>query len=1068
MQALRAGRPVHLSPKQRSILSVFLLYPNVTVSIEHLIECVWDDPPSSAVSNLQSYVTQLRRSVIPDLITRDQGYLLRLEPDQLDLLSFENTVREARRHADAGDLAVANDEYRSALSLWRGRPAEDAALSSSMTSRTGALEELAHTVRAEWSEIRLELGLHAEMIGELRALADSHPLHERVWRQLILALHRSGRRGEALEAYRRVHAVLASELGVEPGSDLQHLHLAILRNDASLASPERKAVRRLVPRQLPPAVGRLVGRHAELDRLEEFSAGGRHAILVVGAAGVGKTTLALHWAHRLADRFPDGQLFLDMRGFDQTPPMTTAEALPRLLQALGQPAEDIPVEVDAQIGLYRSILARRRVLVVLDNVAAPEQLRPLMPGEPGCLLLATSRDRLSGLVALESARRITLEVLDPAEAVDLLADLVGPDRIRREPHAAARLAELCARLPLALRVASARLADRPHQTLAQYVKELSDHGLLSQLEVAGDQRTAVRGAVDRSVETLSPAGRRLFRLIGLVPNSGITVAGAAALSGNPLSEIAKLLDDLARVHLVSAGPNSYSCHDLLVTYAAARSETEDLPGEREAAIRRYMDFYLQTITNAAEHVVDVRLVEPVPAAGPATDVTPLSFGSAADAQSWLDREWDTIAVLIARAAEHGPRSLVWRLADALRDILTWRRPIAECLRIAELGLDAARTDQDGVGQGAMLLSIGYARWRIADLDAALDAYDQAMPFLRRAGFRAGESAVLRASGVVLAQSGASEQAIDRFEQALVIDRDLGNRVAETSSLGNLAALYLDLGRLRDAEERQRQVLAAAGENGQRQLEAVMLTNLGVIQRELGLLDSALATLNKSRSVGREIGSAYAETNALECLGKVHLEAGRYDSARQVLSDTISLARSTENPEVEGRALTCLALANLRLGHLGEVDGHLTAASIIAERVSHLQNHVELWLARSELARVHGRHAEALEHADRARHLAGKGFTLALGKAHSATAAAHLGLGNINPCRDHCEEALRICRQTGQRLSQARTMIILGHIHRRTGNEIEAQSLWRHALAIVTEAGAPEQQDISALLRQVTR
>ncbi|MEO3874154.1 tetratricopeptide repeat protein [Nonomuraea sp. B12E4] len=1052
---------MHLSGKQRSVLGVLLLYPNTPISLERLIDCLWDEPPASAVSNIHSYVTRLRRTVAPQLITQDHGYLLSLERTQLDLLVFEDTLSKARRHADAGELAAANDGYRTALSLWRGRPAEDALLTSSVAPRVADLEELALSARSDWTDIRLRLGLHEELIGELRALAEANSLNERVWRQLILALHRSGRRAEALEMYGRVRTVLAGELGVEPGTELQSLHAAILGNDEALTLPVGETVRRIVPRQLPPAVGRLVGRQAELERLDEVSAA--QVILVVGGAGVGKTTLAVHWAHRVAERFPDGQLFLDLRGFDQAPPMTTAEALPRLIRALGWPVQDIPVELEAQIGLYRSILAGQRVLVVLDNAAEPDQIRSLIPPEAGSRMLVTSRDRLSGLVALESAGSVTLDVLDQDEAIDLLAETIGKDRVRSEPQTAARLAELCARLPLALRVAGAKVAGSPHKTLAQYVAELGDHDLLSHLEVEGDRRTAVRGAVGRSHEALAPAGRRLFRLIGLVPNTGVTVAGAAALSGYSPADTAKLLDDLARVHLMNAGPDRYTCHDLLVTYAAERAEEEDPPAEREAAINRYFDFYLRTIVAVGEHV-DACAVKPAPD-GPVTEVMPLTFGSMADAKDWLYREWNTIAALIARAAERGPYFMAWRLADALRDVLPWNWPVPESLRIAELGLKAARIEQDSMGQGAMLLCIGYAQWRIADLDAAIDAYRQALPFLRRVGWRTGESAVLRASGVALAQAGAPEQAIGRFRRALAIDRELGNRAGEASSLGNLASLYLDLGRLHDSEARHRQALAAAIQIGTRRLEAVVLTNLGVIQREMGRLEDAFATLSKSWSVGREIGSSYAEAMALESLGGVHLEAGRYDSALRVLAEAVPVAKSVENHEIEVRALIGLALASVRRGDAGDAAGHLAAAAAVAEHTSNVPNQVELLLARSELARFRGLHTEALAHADHARHLADNGYPLALGKTHNAISAARLGLGELAFCEEHCEEALRVFRRTGQRLAQARTLITLGRVLQRTGRESAARSAWRHAHAIATRAGAPEQHETFALLNQ---
>lgn len=1059
VQARSADGPVHVPGKQRSVLGVLLLYPNTPISIERLIDCLWEEPPASAVSNIHSYVTRLRRTVAPRLVTQDHHYLLPLDRTELDLLVFEDTLAEARRRADAGDLGAAHEAYRSALSLWRGRPAEDAQLTGAVLPRVADLEELALSARCDWTDLRLRLGLHEELIGELRALAQANSLNERVWRQLILALHRSGRRAEALEMYGRVRAVLSAELGVEPGPELRDLHAAILAGDETLTPPVRAAAPRIVPRQLPPALGRLVGRRAELERLEAVSAA--KLILVVGGAGVGKTTLAVHWAHQVAGRFPDGQLFLDARGFDQAPPMSAAEALPRLLQTLGWPAKDIPVELEAQIGLYRSILAGQRVLVVLDNAADPDLIRALIPPGSGSRMLVTSRDRLSGLVALESAAPVTLDVLDLDEAVALLAETAGPERVRREPEAAARLAELCARLPLALRVAAAKVAAGPHRTLAEYVAELGGHDLLSKLEVAGDRRTAVRGAVGRSHETLTPRARRLFRLVGLVPNTGITVPAAAALSGYPTGEAAGLLDDLARVHLMNAGPDRYTCHDLVVTYAAERAAAEDPPDERESAVTRYFDFYLRSIVAAGEHV-DVRVVGPAPGC-PETEATPLAFGDRAEAESWLDREWDTIAALIARAAEHGPYAMAWRLADALRDVLPWRRPVAESLRIAELGLKAARAERDSLGQGATLMSIGYVRWRIGDLEAAIDAYQEALPFLRRARWRAGESAALRAAGVALAQVGEPEQAADRFRRALAIDRRLGNRAGETTSLANLASLSLDLGRLREAERRHQETIVAAAEIGKRHLEAVILVNLGVVRRELGRLDDARATLGQALSAGRETGSPYVEAMALESLACVHLEAGGNEEALPVLSDAAEAARSAESPEIEVRALIGLALAHLRLGNVAESGERLDAAAAIAERTGHRPIQVELLLARSELARAQGAPADALAFAGQARHLAGRGYGLALGKAYAAVADAQLDLGEPAASEGSCEEALLVFRRTGQRLARARTLITLGRALHATGRRDAARSAWRRAHAIAAEAGAPERGQAAALL-----
>ncbi len=439
---------------------------------------------------------------------------------------------------------------------------------------------------------------HAVLIPELRKLVLDYPLRERLWGQLVLALYRSGRQADALSAYREIHQLLEAELGVEPGAALRRLHQRILSADAALDAPARsapgaRATPAPVPRQLSADVAGFTGRGEHLRRLGQLLGGdgqGPAALVIaaiVGTAGVGKTALAVHWAHQVAGRFADGQLYVDLRGVARRPPLPPAEALAQLLRALGVPAAQVPPELEEAAGTYRSLLAGRRVLVVLDNAASPDQVRPLLPGSPTCLVVVTSRNQLRGLVAKDDARLLTLDVLGRDEAAALVGRVIGDARVRAEPAATAELARLCAHLPLALRIAGANLADHPGQPIADYTAELAEGDRLAKLVVGGDEQTAVRSSLDLSYQRLAPPERRLFRLLGLVPGPDVSAAAAAALAGTTPERAELVLDRLALAHLLARrAPGRFAVHDLLRLYAIDRALREESEQEREVATRR--------------------------------------------------------------------------------------------------------------------------------------------------------------------------------------------------------------------------------------------------------------------------------------------------------------------------------------------------------------------------------------------------------------------------------------------------------------------------------------------------
>jgi DNA-binding SARP family transcriptional activator len=627
---------------------------NQVVSRSELIDGMWgDDPPASAVNSVHVYVAGLRRVLEPRRAHRapaqvlpasGPGYLLRLGPGQVDAETLDHHLTQAQRSPATGDLAAAARSLDAALGLWQGVPLSGIPGPWADIERV-RLDELRLTAIGKRIEVLLALGSHHQTVAQLAGLIREHPLWEQFRGQLMLALYRCGRQADALAEFADARRVLAGELGIEPGPGLRLLHQQILTADSALdlpmphgasAGPGHPASQGApraapVPRELPADVDAFTGRAgelAELDRLLEVAAqAGRHhpegagpapvvISAVTGGAGVGKTALAVHWAHRVRDAFPDGQLYVNLRGYDPGEPMTAADALAGFLRALGVTDQDMPADVDERAARYRSILDGRRTLVMLDNAAAAEQVRPLLPGSPSCFVVVTSRDSLAGLVARHGAQRLDLDLLPPDEAATLLRALIGA-RVDADPDAAATLAQQCARLPLALRVAAEFVATRPALTLAQLAAEQRS------LDAGGDFRTDMRSVFSWSYRHLPADAARAFRLMGLHPGPDFDAYAARALIGGSLEKARDLLDLLACAHLIHpAQPGRYGMHDLLRAYARHLAVTQDpvtqdpvtqdsatrdagalstrADNEKQAALTRLLDYYLAAAAAAMD------------------------------------------------------------------------------------------------------------------------------------------------------------------------------------------------------------------------------------------------------------------------------------------------------------------------------------------------------------------------------------------------------------------------------------------------------------------------------------
>ncbi|OJF11095.1 AfsR/SARP family transcriptional regulator [Couchioplanes caeruleus] len=931
--------------KAQAVLAVLASRSGAAITVDELVDTLWTAPPRSAPQNVRQYVHQLRRVVGPQrILRRSSGYLLVVHPGERDCDRFATLAEQGRSALAAGDTAAGSGLLRQALTLWRG-PAFAGLDDVEPLRREGVRwqERRRAAVRAR-IDADLALGRHGEVVAELSELVAEDPLHEGWRAQLMLALYRCGRQGEALQVYRDTREILAAELGLEPGKELRRLEQAVLTADPALDSPRPAATvagapvpvapaPSGLPAQLPSDVAGFTGRHELLHHLDDLAAPGRtgtgtgvSVVVVAGTAGVGKTALAVHWAHMRRDRFPDGQLFVNLRGYAPGPPVRPLEVLARFLRALGMPGAQVPDDTDEAAAAYRSLLSGKRFLVVLDDARTSEQVRPLLPAEPGCMVLVTSRHRLNGLVARDGARRLAVRMLGPAETRALLTYLLGARRVQAEADAAAELGRLCGHLPLAVRIAAANLADSPDRSIGYLVRELRDGDRLSALGVIGDDQTAVRAAFDVSYLELDGSARRLFRLLCLVPGSDVTAPTAARLAGVSEGTAARLLDVLATAHLVEQRrPGRYGLHDLLRVYAAECVRREETETERTAATEQLYAQYLRNADAAARRLYPQRLRIPMPVR---EDV--LSFADDTAALEWLDSERTNLVAAVEHAATHGPRPYSWLLADALRGYFWLRMYPTEWLTVAHAGLAAAAAEDSLLGQAAAQLSLGTAHYRWGRQRAALEPYMQALELSRRAGWHDGQAAALGNLGLVHEEAGRLRLAADRYAEALALADEMGVPPGRRAILlGNLGALQHQMGRLERAAEYHRQALvlyrAADAPTG----EADALTDLGHVCHALGRTDESLRHLDEALRLNRQTGDRESEPRTLCRIAEVHHDAGRHLLARDLAEQALTLARSTANHRYEADALTTLGTAHLGLGGLQAARDHHEGALLRA-------------------------------------------------------------------------------------------------------------------------------------------
>ncbi|MEV0713790.1 BTAD domain-containing putative transcriptional regulator [Asanoa sp. NPDC050611] len=889
------GRPVLLrSARTRILLAALLLQPGRLVSSAELIEAVWGvSQPDNPRRALHVCLVRARASLADAgaeglIVSGADGYRIDVPPNAVDVALFRHWIEQADAAVDRDDVAGERKALVEALSLWRGDPLAD--VPSDFLHRAYGVqlaEQRLHAIERRVDR-SLEAGLHAEVIGDLAELTAKYPLRERLWARFMTALHQAGRRSDAINAYHAVRGRLVEELGVEPGEELRRRHATILAGDATGGVPLH-----IAPRQLPAEVSGFAGRAGELDLLhqvleahESGMVSGSTILVVSGMAGIGKTALATYWARRVADRFPDGQLWLDLRGYDGRAPATPQQSIASILGALGVPAADLPCGLDEQVGLYRSVLDGRRVLLVLDNANDVDQVLPLLPGEARAFVLITSRSDLAPLVALEGAHAIQLGPLAREDARRMLEPRLGRDRMRAEPGAVDRIIENCYGLPLALAIVAARAVGRPHFPLAAIDRQLAS--VENPLDRFVDPNAAldVRAVLSWSYRSLTPPTAHLFRYLALHPTADVSVPAASSLVGAPGPRTRVLLGELAAAHLISeAVPDRYVTHDLLRAYAdelVARDPAE----ERSTAVRRMLEWFARTSLNARP------LLQPsnarVDLAERADAAPSLAFHDERAAREWYESERNNLFAAVDLAYAQGFDDLCWRIAYATWVFHHLIGAWDDLLRTHETGLRAARRLGDRSAQAQLLAGMGIAYRATGDPGRSIETHRQALELFSAAGDEVGTASALSNLCAAYRDAGDLRQSLECGRAAYELDVATGER-------GNMAITLVQIGATLTAADRPGEALLHLSgalrlfrELGHRRGEARGLQLAATARMALGHEQEAIANYRTAIIIYRELGDRWYQAQLLTAMGDALSAGGRGDQARVAWADALAI------------------------------------------------------------------------------------------------------------------------------------------------------------------------------------
>jgi DNA-binding SARP family transcriptional activator len=1019
------------SPKEACVLAVLLYTAPRPVSPETLVDRVWGaGPPNKARESLWAYIARLRRILVDvgdaRLVSRSGLYVLETDPENIDLRRFRQLRNQARAIAESGDKRHAAELLREADQLWLGEPLAGIAGDWARQTRD-VLEQERLTAIMDRITAELELGNEADLARELSELAQQHPLTEPIVEHLMVALYRTGRQAEALEAYRQARQRLVSEIGTEPGLGLRTLHQRILQGDQSLAAtPGAWATHRVAPNNLPRDIPDFIGREEELNTLAEATGSeqARTSLTVVaidGMAGVGKSTLAIHAAHRSAARFPDGQIFLRLYAHDPyeepVDPATALETLLRVTSAPGSESKTLPPSVEERAALWREQVANRRMLIVLDDAASRDQIQPLLPGAPGCLVLITSRRRLAGL---PGARSLSLDVLRPPDAADLFTRIVGPQRCV-DTDAVAEIVRLCGYMPLAIQVVASRLRHRPAWTVADLAQRLTttQHRLG---EIRGEE-LEVASSFELSCRYLTREQQRAFRGLGCYPGPDFSLYAAAAASGASLSDTERVLESLVDYHLLEeSGHGRFRCHDLVREYSVELADREDTEATRRAITCRLLDFYLYQADRADRILYPHRRRIGVETGGGPAEMPGLT--TQPEALGWMEAERLNLLRAVQYSAGRGYPGHARLLPHVMAQFLEAEGYWQDAAQVHGLALDAWRAAADPSGEAQAHVDLCMSRVRAGYVEDALTHGKAGLEIFQTLGDERGQAEALDRLGLVFWLVAQFPDALKRFEESLDLHRATGNTYGEAEALGHMGIASFHVGRYQEALDNSQRALELFRDIGDAIGEAKMLNNIGDIEQILGAHGEALAHYRQALPIANQIGGRQAEAVLLNNIGNACQHMGGYDDALSYLRQALGI-----------------------YGDIGDRRGEADALNNIGT--------VYRRMRRSDEAIVH--HQKAL----------GIAYSLAedyeAARAQQSLGDVYLDMGKHGPALEHYRDALGLSRTIGAPYGEACALDGIGSVLRHTEGEAAAREHWRQALQIFERIGVPEAQTVRSRL-----
>ncbi|GIF64113.1 SARP family transcriptional regulator [Asanoa ishikariensis] len=897
VEAWNGDVPVPLGPpQQRCLVAMLAMEVNRVVPVERLAGVLWTgEPPKSARNAVQVGISRLRRlfSQHSDdgpvrLVTKAPGYLLEANPDDIDLHRFNRLVASAW---DTDDDEARAKVLHEALALWNGPALAD--LDPAVREHLApGLDEARWSAIEERVAAQLRLGHHdGQLIDELRELVRMQPTRECLASQYLTALHRGGQRVAALDHYRRVVDQLAQELGVRPGDRLQRVHDAILRGEP-LGPPVRKPARpaAVAPAQLPANTPSFAGRVAALTWLDDLldagpSASAMAIAAVSGTAGVGKTTLAIHWAHRVSDRFPDGTLYVNLNGFGPAgQALDPAEVLRRFLDALGVPAAEISHGLDARVAQYRSVIRGRRMLVVLDNARDADHVRPLLPDTTTAAVLVTSRHQLTGLVVTEWARPLQLGLMSPAESHELLIGRLGPDRVRQQPGMAERIVTWCAGLPLALAIVGAR-AQQTEFPLTAVADELAAADRPLDALDGGDSMTRIRAVFSWSYHALTPGAARLFRLLGLNPGGDIGLSAAASLAGLSETEVRVQLSELMWASLLAEpNPSRYALHDLLRGYATELACDEEDPDRRRDAFGRLLDHYLHTAVAADRQLSPRRRPSLIPLGDPAPHT---NVGRFIEPLAWFAAERTNLLAVLGRASDLGISTQAWQLAWAADSALERQGHWSDFAHAWQLALSVAGTLPDVRAQAFAHRRLAYACMLLGHDDNAGAQLSQALRLYESSGDAFGQSVVHHSLSNLYDHRQDPTRALHHAEQALTWAEQAEDANEQAAALNAIGWCHAQLGHHVEALTYCQRALRLIDPNNHRAM-ADTWDSIGFAHHHLSDFAQAADAYRHALTLARQAGARHLEATVLTHLGDTHHAAGEQAAAHDAWEPALKI------------------------------------------------------------------------------------------------------------------------------------------------------------------------------------